>query len=321
MTVRDLLDDTDVPADSLSRIFVETRHSRKGFERVDALLKEPRTTNHAWGLPLIGPPRCGKTTFVKEYLRACFDKLDGRRPLRYLHVELREDTKTTRIAHVTLRYMSDPNPGYGDLSARTDRVVDGIKRHQYDLIIFDEVHHLVDSNTLRVEEKGAHWIVGLLNEARVPMLLVGYDRFQAVIERNPALGGRLKPFPAFRAFRHGDGDDMEELQGVLGAIDENLGLDRLSGLSDPEIARRICVCCLGRLGLVELFLTHARSLARESRYACLTWDILLQAAAEMLAGWATVPFNPFEVPDLEEAIRRRGPITERQTGAPAGKGR
>ena len=94
-------------------MFVDTRHSLEGFRALDALLAAPRSSNFAWASALVGPARCGKTTFVKRYLRSCRDGEQGRKPLSYLYVELKQDTKPSSISYETLKWMDDPHPGYG----------------------------------------------------------------------------------------------------------------------------------------------------------------------------------------------------------------
>ena len=54
--MRDFLDDGDVPDDSLSRCFFETRHLVSAAKHVDELLEVRRTSNHAWACAVIGPP-------------------------------------------------------------------------------------------------------------------------------------------------------------------------------------------------------------------------------------------------------------------------
>lgn len=316
--MRDLLDDSAVPADSLSRVFVDTRHAKEGFSCLDDLLQEGRTQNHSWGMPLIGPPRCGKTSFVVEYLRRCIEGEAGRRPLKYFYVEMTKDTTRSSIAYQTLHEANDPNPAFGHQPAhRAVRALDAIRRWNPDIVIYDEAHHLVDSDTKKVQSDGVAWFNGLLNEIRCPLLLIGYQRLEQVIRRddNTSLGGRMMPFPKFQPFDVADSDGFGEFQFVLENLEPQLGFAMASNLTDPDTAARICMVCQGRLGFLETFLTKARQLARRKGNSCLTPETLHAAAAAVAPMWDHDAFNPFEIEDLGEALnryKRKAPATAAQ---------
>ena len=307
--MRDFLDDSDVPDDSLSRCIYQTPHLIKMASRVDHLLKVSRNDGNAFAAAVIGPPRTGKTSFVKNYLRDRRDGLRAGGPLRCLYVELHGDTQAQRITHLMLDAAGDANPSFGPPAARATRLMKTLERRNYDLIILDEVHHLVNSETASVKERGANWLVTILNTVRTPMLLVGYESFSRIIELNTALGGRILATPPFRSLQYDAPEDLAEFRSVLGFLDENLGLPKLSGLAAPDVAARICVACLGRYGFVELFLQHARLLVQERHQSCITRDVLRDAADETLRNWVRLGFNPFEVPDLDAALRANGKPT------------
>jgi hypothetical protein len=315
----DPLDVSDVPKDALGRVFVETSYVQRAFELLDALIAEPRTVSHAWGYAIIGAARCGKTTLAKEYLRVCRDEVGGRKPLKVLWVQLTPDSRLSHIAEATLDRLGDPNPGYGSQQQKTERVIAAIRRANFDLLVFDEAHHLVDSDTKRVQSKGASWFSQLLDQARKPMLIIGYDLFDSVLNDNQFLEGRLLPFPPIRAYRHDVEEDLAEFSGVLELLDENMGLPALSGLGEPDTALRICVTCLGKLGLVERFLTHARNLARIQKHSALTHEILRDTADAVVRSWATARFNAFNVPDIEAALKKEGLPIEHGKAARGGK--
>lgn len=306
MTMIDLNDDSDVSLDSLSRVWVETRHAVEGFAALDALLSEGATQHHAWGTALIGPPRTGKTMLITEYLRSCQESEEGRRPLKYLYVELGADAKPSTIATQTLENMGDPKPSYGRPNERTNRVIEGIKRRKYDLIIYDEAHFLVNSETKKVQEDGVAWFNTLLNRGRCPVILIGSERLELVMTRhvNTSLAGRLLPFPKFRKYDVFNSDDVSEFQYVLARIEADLGMPTQSKLTEPATAIRICLACDGRLGLLEGFLTRARQIARQKRYSCLMPDVLAQTAREVAPLWGLGPDNPFEEKNLDVLMER-----------------
>lgn len=296
----DLLDDSKYPADSLKRLWVETEHNRIGFERLDALMAA-----RTGGMVLCGPARTGKTHFLKGYLRSCARGEDGRKPLTYLYVKLTNDSKPTNIAYLTLHAMDDPSPAKGKSAERTARVLAAIKRRRYDLIIYDEAHELVDSETANVQKAGVGWFNGLLDGADCPIVLTGYkERLRSVLHTNKSLAGRLRTFPDFLPYRHGVADSLKEFRHVLREIEKGLGFPTPSNLWQPKTAARICYTCQGLIGFLEVFLEEARFLARKYRHSCLTPETLSEAAANVGRNFDN-PFNAFAVPDLDEEIKKR----------------
>ncbi len=241
--MRDIVDDSDVPADALGRVFARTRYSKQAFEHLDALLRMPMDRNHAWGTAFLGEARLGKTTLVAEYLKSCLAGEDGRRPLKHLYVRLTSDAKPATIAYTTLDWIRDPSPAYGGPAQRSSRVWNAIERNRYDIIIYDEAHYLVASDTLTVEEKGVSWFNELLNQRRCPLVLIGYERLGHAIRRNPSLEGRIRPFPACKPLDYADSDDLNEAAYVLSRLERHLDFPTPSGLARRQVAERICYLC------------------------------------------------------------------------------
>ena len=313
--IRDILDESDIPADSLSHVFAETRHSKAGFARLDDLLQTPRTTNNAWARALVGPPRCGKTTFIKQYLKSCLWGDGGRRPLKHLYVEMTQDTKPSNIASVTLRWMDDPNPAYGNPEQRTARVLNTIERRGYDILIFDEAHHLLDTSNRKAQERGVGWVNSLLNQTRCPVLLVGYPSLEKAIVQHTSLGGRMLPFPPFRTYNHADQMDLAEFRWILTNVEAQLGMMQPSDLSGEILAPRLCIAARGRLGLLELLLTEARTQARRARHSCLTAELLAKVTEEFYPTLGPLPFNPFRVDDLDKETKASRVDVYAETGS------
>jgi hypothetical protein len=312
---RDILSDEDVPDEALGLIFADTSQTKAVFRGLDKLFEIPRTANHAWGAAIIGPARLGKTSLIREYLSRCAEKDVAdrrgpdkcthvvRKPLRHLYVQLAPGTNLNNICSQTLAAMGDPDPTYGNRETRTRRVDDVLRDGKLDVVIYDEVHNLVDTDTLRVEQKAAHWISGRLDQGRCPMVLIGYTSLSEVLRRNPFLSGRLKPMPPLRAYAWDNAEDLADFRYVLSVLDGQLGFTISSDLADEGRARRLCYATSGLLGLLEKLLMHARGLAHDDRHSCLTDAILRQAVEDERAMGLGLYFNPFEVTDLKAAVR------------------
>lgn len=307
-----------VPADSLSRKFVNTRQTKSCFLELDSLVARKRTRNNAMALQLAGPARCGKTSTIQEYLRRCEARVEGRQPLKSLWVELAATTNARNITNLTLHMLGDPLPSKGDAMARRMRVEQSIIRQGYDLIVFDEAHHLVDSKTESVQEDGVEFLNMLLNRTFCPIVLVGYvAKLRRAIQRNPSLSGRMWPCSEFRTYEIGDADDMMEFRMILKELESFMKMAIPSRLSSADTAWRIALVCKGRLGLLEMFLQYAWELARRNGHSCLTREDLRQAAQTVSANNSEyAAYNPFDAATPEEAIARNVRTDSVQGGKP-----
>jgi hypothetical protein len=223
--------------------------------------------------------------------------------LKHLYVQLAPGTKLNNICSQTLAAMGDPDPTYGNREARTRRVDAVLRDGKYNVVIYDEVHNLVETDTLRVEHNAAHWLSGRLDQGRCPMVLIGYTSLSVALRRNSFLSGRLKPMPLLRAYAWDNPDDLADFRYVLSVLDAELGFRISSDLQAEGRARRLCCATSGLLGLLEKLLMHARGLAHDNRHSCLTDAILRQAVEDERAMGLGLYFNPFEVTDLKAAVR------------------
>ncbi len=303
-----------LPKDALGRVFIDTDEVCRIFRALDELMEEPATATNGKGVAILGPARCGKSSVIKEYILRCAERDvadrpgEGvvRRPLKVLSLSLQPGTRLNSIASQVLQALNHPAPFHGGQDARTIRVIQEIKRGGYDLLVIDEIHHLVSSDTRRVRENGSHWLTHVLDATRCPMVLVGYSAFRGILSENGFLGGRLVPVSPLRAYVLDDPESFGMFRVILEEFEDALGLTEPSGLSVPDTARRILTLCNGRIGLLENFLTHARMVARRRKHNCLRREVLREAAEGVRQTWCALLFNPFEVPDLDDAIRRNG---------------
>ncbi len=308
--MRDFLDLSRLPAGSLGRVFVDTAETKALFRAFDGLLAEPATATNGKGVTVLGPARSGKTVLVQEYLRRCQSgdvkdrEGDGfvRKPVRFVHVQLQPSTRLNTIPGQTLEALNHPAPYHGHPQVQTSRVVQEILSSGCELVVFDEIHHLMASDTKRVRDSGSHWLSYILDQTLCPMILIGYTGFREVLAENTFLGGRLVPTEPLRPYTIHEPDSLAMFRLVLEDMEGELGLPVPSDLSALDTAKRILVTCGGKLGLLENFLTAARDIARGQGANCLHRAVLGQAAERLKGTWRDIPSNPFELDDLDKAL-------------------
>ncbi|WP_419898627.1 TniB family NTP-binding protein [Roseomonas sp. USHLN139] len=313
--MRDFLDISDLPEDSLSRVFVDTLETNAMFVALDHLMANPCTASNGCGVAVLGPARCGKTLLVKEYLRRCLrsdisDRGDApveRRPLKYLYVQLLPGTRLNTIPSHTLRALGHPAPSAGKHdTTQTDDVISMIVDGGYEMVIFDEVHHLTSSMTRSVRENGSHWLTHILDQTRRPMVLIGYSRFASILRENPFLGGRLVPSTPLEAYRMSDRVSFATFCIILQDLERGLKMGAPSKLHAADTAARLLISSGGRVGLLVNLLTEARQLARDRRNSCLTTEVLAEAVESKRLSWSSLKFNPFRVEDLAASVEKYG---------------
>lgn len=148
-----------------------------------------RLSGEAHYMSLEGPTGAGKTTLVRDYT-ALFppeDREDGSYiPVFYMQMPSPATTKGT--ASKLLEHMGDPAAHRGTQWSLDSRLVKLISACGIELVILDDFHNLIETETDRVLEKVSDWLKALIKETSVPFLVVGIaGRVERILRANREL--------------------------------------------------------------------------------------------------------------------------------------
>lgn len=229
-----------------------------------------------------------------------------------LIIEVPVDCSLKGLAGAVLAALRDVAPTKGSQAEWTRRAVGKLKKHQVEILIFNEFHHLVHSKTDEVIEESAEYIKALLNTNTCQILLVGQPKGLRILRPDDQNDRRCKGVLHIDPYDWSNEQDRKEFRIVLNELEKHLDLPQPSRLGSYETALRIYNACRGLPGYATRLLVHALWIALDEELPCLSMPVLARAAEELrnpnqhrwfnafLEGAPTTPVAPAKIGDEEE---------------------
>ena len=242
----------------------------------------------------------GKTTLYESYAE------------RYPRVETDEGTivpcltamipvpaTVSGLVSEILDALGDPAPELGNIPNRTLRLRRLLKNCKTEIIFLDEFQHVIDRDLERVLKTTADWLKILLNNTRIPVVLLGMPSCTIILEANPQLRRRfsirrqLMPFAWTSSTE--DGKTDYPTRKLLKLIEKQLPLKQASNLADHDTAYRIYAASGGVIDSIMKLIRGAAELAIDSGQERITLKFLSDVYDdELAANQPNIP-NPFKV--------------------------
>lgn len=198
-----------------------------------------------------------------------------------------------------LKKLGDPVAERGTIVTQTLRLHGLLKACRVQLIILDEFQHFQDRDSKKILETISDWLKELLNETKIPIILMGMPNCGAVLEANSQLRRRFAIRESLEAFRWKDADVAKQKQlrddfrRFLQMLDKQIPLAKRSNLSDPVTAYRIYEATEGKIASIVKLVRRSVALALQDGEEIITLQILSTAYTERLAHDRLDKDNPF----------------------------
>lgn len=273
-------------------------------------------------MALEGVTGAGKSTLVQAFA-AAFPRQETEAgtdvPIFYL--EMPAPATVKGVAAAMLDRLGDPLAHHGTLWSMNARLIKLLVACHVSLVILDDFHHLIDTDTNRVLVAVSEWLKVLIKETGVPFLVVGIEgHVERVLRANPqlsrlfAIRETLQPLPLDGTFAR-----------FVGYAEQVLGLPLVSAWSRPDLLARLHYATDGVVANLMNLLRTAALLSQEQQGSVVDDVALTQAFQQRLAKHLYGKINPFdgrtagpfEAPvaaphDREQAVGRR---SRRRSGA------
>lgn len=265
-------------------------------------------------LLLVGPPGAGKSVALQRYAARYPDvEEDLRSRRRILRIEVPPGCSLRSLARTMLAALGDVAPSRANQVEATKRVHTLLKACGVELVIMDEAHRLIHTDTDRIAYDAADYIVGLLNTNLCPIVLAGQPHIERVVTTNAQLGRRSVGEVYIGAYDWEDRDQKEEFRLILNAFERALRLPLPSRLGSAETALRIHHFSRGLLGPAVLLIEEAFKLALDRSLGALSHPLFAEVVDRLRIGDGRRLVNPFRVEALapapaagrDEAVRPR----------------
>lgn len=293
--------------------FLQRTIRNKQFDdAIEAIRRSHKTTGHknSKSLMLLGPSGAGKSTLVNTYRWTFPDVVKEDRIVRpIIYVSLQSCVTPKDILSALLHACGDPEPGKGtgsSLFRRFKGIADSLK---VELIIIDEIQHVLPEHTHRRTQEAADTIKSISTDTKIPFILVGLPhgirlltdtikgqhdeeqlirRFNAPVEIKPAALG------------------SKAWQNLIGGYQQAVGVPCIN-LTTSDMLKRFHLATGGLHGFVANLLEHALEETDGKQQVCMAH---LARAFEFSTGSLSKVGNPFllTMPQVEQALALRANV-------------
>ena len=248
-------------------------------------------------IALEGSTGAGKTTLIQQYA-AGFPRretrLGTRIPVFYLETPSPATVKT--MASVMLERLGDPAAHIGTIGSLNSRLIKLLQACEVELVILDDFHHLIDTETDRVLAKVSDWLKVLIKETGIPFLVVGIEgKVERILQANAQLSRlfaareTLAPF----AWRPEQPTTIQAFHTFVSTLESCVGKPLTTTVPRTELLYRLYYCTDGVVGNVMNLLRYAVKLTEEQSQITLELPLLRQAFEKRLAKHMRGKVNPF----------------------------
>lgn len=234
----------------LNSIYVAHPDASTILDKIERCHESREYSNEPRSMSLTGETGSGKTTLIEQYmLRHPPSETEKKSSVPIFKSIIQPNTSIrdfiggilkSLIASVSGIREDDVNDELlkGSLPMVRKRLYKYISQAEVKLIILDEFQHLISSNKKKVLNDIADTIKTIINETKVPIILVGTLKANAVFAENPEMSRRFAEKIKLKSFSISTKEDLTTFRTFLAQIDKLLPFENLSKLADKEMAIR-----------------------------------------------------------------------------------
>jgi hypothetical protein len=275
-----------------------------------------------------GEPKCmslegltgaGQTTLVKEYAKA-FPRIETeeRTLVPVFYVPTPSPVTIKGMASRMLKKLGDPAFDRGRADLLDTRLTENIIASKVELVILDDFHHLVDTETNRILAKVSDWLKALIKDSEVPFLVVGVEgQVEKILEANSQLSRLFSVRETLRPFEWNlqKLSSIKEFAHFIEYAEKAIQMPLTKQIRRVELLYRLYYVTSGVVANIMNLLRAAQLLALMRRSPSIELCDLSQAFRKHLSKHVGITIDPFEV--KEDRFVPPTPVEE--SAIPAGE--
>ena len=244
------------------------------FDRATKLVRECHESAKD-GLPVdnlkvLGPSGSGKTTVLTDY-RDVYPRYEEHDrmvvPVLYTRIPSRPTIK--KVVARMLRDLGSKYPEKGDEGARTYQLLTLLRECRTELLLVDEVQHLVDRGGKKTHALIADWLKEVVDEFGGACVVAGLTRAQLLDAANEQFARRFSSEITLEKFEPATEDGVEIIRGVQQELCANYKVALAPSIDEADLAARVAYATDGIMGyIIKMFAAAAR---RQRRPPTMRW--------------------------------------------------
>lgn len=303
------------------RIMVPHLKFKQALSKIERNHSLSKHTAEPRCVAIVGETGAGKTTVARVYA--------GRHPvitagpvdhMPVLSLKVPARPRIKSMAETMLLALGDPFANRGTTPQMTIRLIHLIRELNVELIMIDEFQHFVEVNQRNIPHDVADWLKTLIDESRVPVVLLGLPSCTQVFDANEQLARRFSERYEITSFNWKSPTEKAEFRSVLRAICRRLPFRHVLDMSDQEFAFRMHAGTGGRVGYVMNVIRTASEVAAFASSDDLDLKHVVESYEQHVWRREMCSINPFSVPlaqverDLEKRQERgqEAAVTKRE---------
>jgi hypothetical protein len=246
--------------------------------------------------PIVGESGGGKTTIISHFasLHQRIDHTWGVEvPVLLAKVPSRPTVKS--LADTLLYALGDPFWSSGNTVSKSIRLREIFKRCHVRLLALDEFQHFVDVRRASIPNDVADWLKEQVEEAKLPIVVLGLERCLEVLKQNEQLRRRFGATVRVGAFRWDQNEERTAYRAFLRAVQEQLSDYEMPTLSEVGMAFRMHYASYGLVGYTMKIIRGAARIAARRQDRKISLDILSDSFVEHVWAERMGEPNPFSV--------------------------
>jgi hypothetical protein len=290
--------------DGAERVLVRYPRFQAAVDRIQACFDSYGRTAEPDCCPIIGESGGGKTTII-SYFASLYPRKDHKWgtevPVLLAKVPSRPTVKS--LAETLLYALGDAMWSRGNTVSKSIRLRELFRGCRVRLLALDEFQHFVDVRRADIPNEVADWLKEQVEEAKLPIVVLGLQRCLEVLKQNEQLRRRFGTTVRIGAFRWDVKEDRTAYRAFLRAVQAHLPEYAMPSMSDVEMAFRMHYGSHGLIGYTMKIIRGAARIAERGPSREITLQTLSQSFSEHVWSEHFGSPNPF----LEEFDPEKAP--------------
>jgi hypothetical protein len=215
-------------------------------------------------------------------------------------VETPSNPTLRALASEVLISIGDPMYYRGSEALMTNRIINLFEEMGTQLLIFDELHGLIDKKTEKLCFDAADWIKRLINKAKMPTVFVGLERIRKIFILNEQLRRRFKNPYVVEPFDWKKDNTRLMLKGFLMKVQQKYSFEKGLQIDSHEMAYRFYCATGGLVGYLMEIIRESRRYAKLAHSQVIGLEHLAQAYRSAVCGNNLVGVNPLSCEELNK---------------------